>query len=131
MTGHRPIKSPGELSVDDLEPLDIIRFHQLIELPQPKQSKQRKREACWQWAGAISGRYGQFKLTLGKFRRALWAHRVSYAIHYGVARAGYEIHHTCGNPWCVNPDHLTELVPDEHDKPNNGFYSEPPPDAPF
>lgn len=74
---------------------DWERFLQYVEiLP----------EGCWWWIGALRGNgrneYGAFWAN-GTQR----AHIVAYVWTYGEPNA--DLHHTCGNSLCVNPEHLT------------------------
>jgi hypothetical protein len=59
---------------------------------------------CWLWIGAIRGNgrneYGAFWAAGGTRR----AHIVAYVWAYGEPNA--DLHHTCENSLCVNPEHL-------------------------
>lgn len=59
---------------------------------------------CWLWmlSTRVTG-YGQ--LT---YRGEAWlAHRLSYTAFKGPIPAGMLVQHSCDEPLCVNPDHLT------------------------
>ena len=69
-------------------------------------------EGCWKWLGSKDkDGYGRFKgevagLTYTK------AHRYSHALHTGeIIQRGMVVMHTCDNPECSNPDHLTVGTP--------------------
>ena len=63
-----------------------------------------KRDGCWIWIG---GRRGNGRNEYGAFwvNGAQRAHIVSYVWTYGEPNA--DLHHTCPNALCVNPDHVT------------------------
>jgi hypothetical protein len=59
---------------------------------------------CWTWTGgSTTGGYGKFWLN----GRTISAHRVSYVMHFGTIPDGLLVLHSCDNPPCVRPDHLS------------------------
>ena len=69
---------------------------------------------CWRWISAtLRSGHGAFRVA----GRSVLAHRFSFEQARGRrVRRGRELHHACGNPWCVNPEHLEELTRREHMK---------------
>ena len=66
---------------------------------------------CWNWTGASSRGYGLFRLDNGK---TTGAHRASYLLFVGALDQDKQLHHTCRNRSCCNPDHLQALTDAEH-----------------
>jgi len=75
------------------------------ETPRLRESfnaKWRPDGECHRWIGfRRSKEYGGFQIGYRTFR----AHRVAYVWRHGEPNC--DLHHTCGNAWCVNPDHIT------------------------
>jgi hypothetical protein len=67
--------------------------------------KVRKSDGCWVWTGTRSPE-GYGRLSSERGRPPLYAHRVSWEIHYGPIPEGYGVHHHCDNRPCVRPKHL-------------------------
>lgn len=75
--------------------------------PERFEKQIRKTETCWLWLGAKDKNgYGVFKGEVGGvlFQRA---HRYAYALHTGDLLIGMQAMHSCDNPSCVNPAHLS------------------------
>ena len=72
---------------------------------------------CFAWLGGTSGQdeYGRVRWQEpdGQ-RRTKSAHKAAYELAKGPVPEGYEVDHLCNMPWCVNPDHLEAVTPEEH-----------------
>lgn len=66
-------------------------------------------DACWEWQGNKHRQgYGFFKVG-GKAGVNMLAHRVSYALfHEASITSDIKLLHSCDNPGCVHPLHLTQ-----------------------
>lgn len=74
---------------------------------------------CWGYAGKKdpSG-YGHFAIS-GSARPA---HCMSYELSVGEVPDGYDVHHKCDNPGCINPYHLEALTRAEHVAKTTGHF---------
>lgn len=65
-----------------------------------------KSDGCWLWTASCAGKgYGQMKLP--KQRKQEYAHRLAYQIYKGEIPKCLQVMHSCDNPKCCNPDHLS------------------------
>lgn len=68
--------------------------------------KVAKSDGCWEWTGSRDKKGYGFIGTGGKVGNA-YAHRVSFELANEEIPAGMHILHSCDNPSCVRPDHLS------------------------
>jgi hypothetical protein len=68
-------------------------------------AKVAKSDGCWLWTGARWGNgYGTF--APDRYHPTC-AHRYAYELTYGPIPDGHVVMHSCDNPQCVRPDHLS------------------------
>jgi hypothetical protein len=69
--------------------------------------KGRNKNACWQWKGyVLPTGYAQIQMG-GLGSSHILVHRLSYEIHCGPIPKGMIVMHSCDNPSCANPRHLS------------------------
>lgn len=74
-------------------------------------------DKCWPWKGTYDEGYGLFSLAVSSHRRKNYrAHRVVYFVTKG--QPGWDVHHLCETPGCVNPSHLV-CVTDDNPQPRH------------
>jgi HNH endonuclease len=65
------------------------------------------------WTGALTEKgYGQIRIRNKGYR----AHRFIYGLLNGPVAEGFDIHHRCRTPACVNPAHLEALPHADHSR---------------
>lgn len=60
---------------------------------------------CWIWTGSRRNGYGEV-WDATRQSKFIYAHRLSYEMHFGSIPDDMDICHKCDNPPCVRADHL-------------------------
>lgn len=73
---------------------------------------------CKEWQGfRLGAGYGLLWVDGVRYS----AHREAYTLAYGAIPPGFDIHHTCRNKACCNPDHLRAVSRSEHCELDNAL----------
>jgi len=81
-------------------------------------------DECWLWRGGTNGTYGVFGVDNRRSSAVrTYAHRFAYTMMVGAIPSKHEVHHTCGQPLCVNPGHLRPLPRKTHVRIGSGLFA--------
>lgn len=84
------------MAIPDYPPKDVTRFWSKVDRRTP--------DECWNWqAGTNKDGYGFFALK----SKCVRAHRVAYELATGKLPSELKVLHSCDNPACCNPAHLS------------------------
>lgn len=83
-----------------------ILEHKVISPEEAFLLRIEKTDSCWIWKGT-KNEYGYGVFLLPGKTSSIRAHRFSYQIHKGEIPVGLVVMHSCDNPICVNPSHLS------------------------
>ena len=73
-----------------------------------------KTDGCWTWKGTRNG-YG-YGIFLMPGEKPVRAHRYAYERAHGPIPEGLVVMHSCDNPVCVNPEHLSLGTRDDNNR---------------
>lgn len=84
-----------QITLETVTPYYVIKF---------LRSFQKAERGCWIWVGAKDNNgYGRFTVK----RKNILAHRLSYLLYYQTLPSDLFVLHSCDNPSCISPFHLS------------------------
>src|SRR5690348_1393475 len=87
----------------------------------------KRPSGCWLWMG-YRGTQGYGSVTVKRrslgYRKVWRVHRLVYEALVGPVADGFDLHHECETPHCVNPAHLVALTHGDHSR-THGYRGGP------
>jgi hypothetical protein len=87
-----------------------VRFNDKVNYTGPLMPGMVSR--CWEWQGSgLQDGYGQFRIEVRGVGLLKMPHNCAWVLAGGeLPPKGFDLHHLCGNPRCVNPNHLAMVT---------------------
>jgi hypothetical protein len=104
---------------------DGIRPHEPKEIRFWKMVDKKSDSECWNWKGTKVSGYGNFSLG-SRLSGGILAHRFSWEMNNNKEiPKGMVVMHSCDNPLCVNPNHLSigTYMENTHDMLKKGRHT--------